>query len=102
MGHKRGALGSWEDIWGTKINWGRRAGRHPGGLEGCMGAGGALPWPLAMGDTPCQPCRPVPRVHAFGKGKQALRRDTRTPPAMQGWLHKQVRTGEGVQGLYGV
>ncbi|KAF4792768.1 Protein NipSnap 1 [Turdus rufiventris] len=46
-----------------------------------------------MGDTPCQPCRPVPRVHAFGKGKQALRRDTRTPPAMQGWLHKQDSSG---------
>ncbi|XP_056360711.1 protein NipSnap homolog 1 isoform X1 [Oenanthe melanoleuca] len=40
-----------------------------------------------------QPCRPVPRVHAFGKGKQALRRDTRTPPAMQGWLHKQDSSG---------
>ncbi|XP_032931877.1 pleckstrin homology domain-containing family A member 4-like [Catharus ustulatus] len=40
-----------------------------------------------------QPCRPVPRVHAFGKGKQALRRDPRTPPAMQGWLHKQDSSG---------
>ncbi|XP_063271878.1 pleckstrin homology domain-containing family A member 4-like isoform X2 [Prinia subflava] len=40
-----------------------------------------------------QPCRPVPRVHAFGKGEQALRRDPRTPPAMQGWLHKQDSSG---------
>ncbi|XP_053850142.1 pleckstrin homology domain-containing family A member 4-like [Vidua macroura] len=40
-----------------------------------------------------QPCRPVPRVHAFGKGEQALRRDPHTPPAMQGWLHKQDSSG---------
>ncbi|XP_066187892.1 pleckstrin homology domain-containing family A member 4 [Sylvia atricapilla] len=40
-----------------------------------------------------QPCRPVPRVHAFGKGEQALRRDPRTTPAMQGWLHKQDSSG---------
>ncbi|XP_038008315.1 LOW QUALITY PROTEIN: protein NipSnap homolog 1 [Motacilla alba alba] len=40
-----------------------------------------------------QPCRPVPRVHAFGKGEQALRRDPRTPPAMRGWLHKQDSSG---------
>ncbi|XP_072792371.1 pleckstrin homology domain-containing family A member 4 [Taeniopygia guttata] len=46
-----------------------------------------------MGDPPAQPCRPVPRVHAFGKGEQALRRDPRTPPAMQGWLHKQDSSG---------
>ncbi|XP_054700879.1 pleckstrin homology domain-containing family A member 4-like isoform X4 [Grus americana] len=40
-----------------------------------------------------QPCRPVPRVHAFGKGGQALRRDPRAPPAMRGWLHKQDSSG---------
>ncbi|XP_068509727.1 pleckstrin homology domain-containing family A member 4-like isoform X5 [Anas acuta] len=40
-----------------------------------------------------QPCRPVPRVHAFGKGGQAVRRDPRAPPAMRGWLHKQDSSG---------
>ncbi|XP_029879856.1 LOW QUALITY PROTEIN: pleckstrin homology domain-containing family A member 4-like [Aquila chrysaetos chrysaetos] len=40
-----------------------------------------------------QPCRPVPRVHAFGKGGQALRRDPRAPPRMRGWLHKQDSSG---------
>ncbi|CAM9549370.1 unnamed protein product [Bubo scandiacus] len=40
-----------------------------------------------------QPCRPVPRVHAFGKGGQALRRDPHTPPALRGWLHKQDSSG---------
>ncbi|XP_061226906.1 pleckstrin homology domain-containing family A member 4-like [Neopsephotus bourkii] len=42
-------------------------------------------------DTP--PCRAVPRVHAFGKGGQALRRDPRAPPAMRGWLRKQDSSG---------
>lgn len=50
---------------------------------------GPPPWVT----PPAQPCRPVPRVHAFGKGEQALRRDPRSPPAMRGWLHKQVRWG---------
>ncbi|XP_061866182.1 pleckstrin homology domain-containing family A member 4-like isoform X2 [Colius striatus] len=40
-----------------------------------------------------QPCRPVPRVHTFGKGGQALRRDPHTPPTMRGWLHKQDSSG---------
>ncbi|XP_032054923.1 pleckstrin homology domain-containing family A member 4-like [Aythya fuligula] len=40
-----------------------------------------------------QPCRPVPRVHNFGKGGQAVRRDPRAPPAMRGWLHKQDSSG---------
>ncbi|XP_074462895.1 uncharacterized protein LOC141750877 isoform X2 [Larus michahellis] len=40
-----------------------------------------------------QPCRAVPRVHAFGKGGQALRRDPRAPPVMRGWLHKQDSSG---------
>ncbi|KAM8992798.1 pleckstrin homology domain-containing family A member 4 isoform 2-T2 [Ara ararauna] len=42
-------------------------------------------------DTP--PCRAVPRVHAFGKGGQALRRDPRAPPTMRGWLRKQDSSG---------
>ncbi|XP_062483770.1 pleckstrin homology domain-containing family A member 4-like [Pezoporus occidentalis] len=42
-------------------------------------------------DTP--PCRAVPRVHTFGKGGQALRRDPRAPPAMRGWLRKQDSSG---------
>ncbi|XP_057241413.1 LOW QUALITY PROTEIN: pleckstrin homology domain-containing family A member 4-like [Malurus melanocephalus] len=59
-----------------------------------MGAlGGVLPWPPPWVTPPAQPCRPVPRVHAFGKGGQALRRDPRTPPAMQGWLYKQDSSG---------
>ncbi|XP_074743591.1 pleckstrin homology domain-containing family A member 7-like isoform X1 [Strix uralensis] len=63
--------------------------------------------PMADGDEPprcalapagtrspgTQPCRPVPRVHAFGKGGQALRRDPRAPPALRGWLHKQDSSG---------
>ncbi|XP_072207188.1 pleckstrin homology domain-containing family A member 4-like [Excalfactoria chinensis] len=43
---------------------------------------------------PCaQPCRPVPRVHTFGKGEQAMRRDPHIPPTMRGWLHKQDSSG---------
>ncbi|KAM9624713.1 uncharacterized protein ACIBXB_018598 isoform 2-T2 [Morphnus guianensis] len=79
-----------------------------------MGTGtGVIGWrlgpapgtPMADGDEPphrapadthrpgTQPCRPVPRVHTFGKGGQALRRDPRAPPAMRGWLHKQDSSG---------
>uniref|UniRef100_A0A8V0X4M8 Nipsnap homolog 1 n=3 Tax=Phasianidae TaxID=9005 RepID=A0A8V0X4M8_CHICK len=39
------------------------------------------------------PCRPVPRVHTFGKGEQAMRRDPHIPPTMRGWLHKQDSSG---------
>ncbi|XP_065707342.2 uncharacterized protein [Patagioenas fasciata] len=63
--------------------------------------------PMADGDQPprraptpagthgpgTQPCRAVRRVHAFGKGGQALRRDPRAPPAIRGWLHKQDSSG---------
>ncbi|XP_053938664.1 pleckstrin homology domain-containing family A member 4-like [Cuculus canorus] len=40
-----------------------------------------------------QPCRAVARVHTFGKGERALRRDPHTPPSMRGWLHKQDSSG---------
>ncbi|XP_068017827.1 pleckstrin homology domain-containing family A member 4 [Melanerpes formicivorus] len=40
-----------------------------------------------------QPCRAVPRVHAFGKGEQALRRDPQDPPILRGWLLKQDSSG---------
>ncbi|XP_021268128.1 pleckstrin homology domain-containing family A member 7-like isoform X2 [Numida meleagris] len=43
--------------------------------------------------TSSGPCRPVPRVHTFGKGEQAMRRDPRIPPTMRGWLHKQDSSG---------
>ncbi|XP_064024602.1 pleckstrin homology domain-containing family A member 4-like [Pogoniulus pusillus] len=43
--------------------------------------------------TELGPCRAVPRVHAFGKGEQALRRDPRDPPALRGWLLKQDSSG---------
>lgn len=43
----------------------------------------------------------MPRVHAFGKGGQALRRDPRTPPVLRGWLHKQVGRG-GLAGFTGL
>ncbi|XP_074777060.1 uncharacterized protein LOC141967306 [Athene noctua] len=56
------------------------------------GRGGPFGAP-ALVEAPAQPCRPVPRVHAFGKGGQALRRDPRTPPALRGWLHKQDSSG---------
>ncbi|XP_030356260.1 pleckstrin homology domain-containing family A member 4 [Strigops habroptila] len=51
------------------------------------------PHPAGAGSPGTQPCRAVPRVHAFGKGGQALRRDPRTPPAMRGWLRKQDSSG---------
>lgn len=72
------------------MNWGRG---DPGGRGG-----------PALGDTPptAQPCRAVPRVHAFGKGGQALRRDPRAPPVLRGWLHKQVGRGGLGGGSYGV
>lgn len=54
-----------------------------------------------MTPPPAQPCRAVPRVHAFGKGGQALRRDPRTPPVLRGWLHKQVGRG-GLAGFTGL
>ncbi|XP_069727350.1 pleckstrin homology domain-containing family A member 4 [Phaenicophaeus curvirostris] len=40
-----------------------------------------------------QACRAVARVHTFGKGEQALRRDPHAPPSMKGWLHKQDSSG---------
>ncbi|XP_042742135.1 pleckstrin homology domain-containing family A member 4-like isoform X2 [Lagopus leucura] len=49
------------------------------GLEGTWG-----------GSTPC---RPVLRIHTFGKGEQAMRRDPHIPPTMRGWLHKQDSSG---------
>ncbi|XP_033924452.1 proline-rich protein HaeIII subfamily 1-like isoform X3 [Melopsittacus undulatus] len=61
-------------------------GPAPGPRTPMAGADGSPP---AGPDTP--PCRAVPRVHAFGKGGQALRRDPRAPPAMRGWLRKQLR-----------
>ncbi|XP_041344924.1 basic proline-rich protein-like isoform X4 [Pyrgilauda ruficollis] len=81
---------------GTGTGTGTNSGTPAG--AGSRSSGGP---PMAESDDPprrdpapagprTQPCRPVPRVHAFGKGEQALRRDPRTPPAMQGWLHKQA------------
>ncbi|XP_041344922.1 pleckstrin homology domain-containing family A member 4-like isoform X2 [Pyrgilauda ruficollis] len=81
---------------GTGTGTGTNSGTPAG--AGSRSSGGP---PMAESDDPprrdpapagprTQPCRPVPRVHAFGKGEQALRRDPRTPPAMQGWLHKQL------------
>ncbi|XP_065502388.1 pleckstrin homology domain-containing family A member 4-like [Caloenas nicobarica] len=51
------------------------------------------PTPAGTHGPGTQPCRAVRRVHAFGKGGQALRRDPRAPPAMRGWLHKQDSSG---------
>ncbi|XP_042742136.1 uncharacterized protein LOC122188132 isoform X3 [Lagopus leucura] len=50
----------------------------------------ATPWGPGNGT---QPCRPVLRIHTFGKGEQAMRRDPHIPPTMRGWLHKQDSSG---------
>ncbi|XP_064889986.1 pleckstrin homology domain-containing family A member 4-like isoform X2 [Columba livia] len=79
---------------GTQVNWARGAGTGP--PAGAGSPGGSEGPPLgapALGQAPAQPCRAVRRVHAFGKGGQALRRDPRTPPTMRGWLHKQDSSG---------
>uniref|UniRef100_A0A8V5H863 Uncharacterized protein n=1 Tax=Melopsittacus undulatus TaxID=13146 RepID=A0A8V5H863_MELUD len=73
-----------------------------GGIDGARpppcprrsrGVGGGGSGAPALGEASAQPCRAVPRVHAFGKGGQALRRDPRAPPAMRGWLRKQDSSG---------
>ncbi|KAM6052197.1 uncharacterized protein VSU04_011638 [Chlamydotis macqueenii] len=52
------------------------------------------PAPTPAGtQPPPQRCRAVRRVHAFGKGGQAPRRDPHAPPALRGWLHKQDSSG---------
>ncbi|XP_065594774.1 pleckstrin homology domain-containing family A member 4-like [Cyrtonyx montezumae] len=61
------------------------------GMEGPKGATGDMGVKGNQGDW--KPCRPVPRVHTFGKGEQAMRRDHRIPPTMRGWLHKQDSSG---------
>ncbi|XP_042661710.1 pleckstrin homology domain-containing family A member 4 isoform X2 [Tyto alba] len=51
------------------------------------------PAPAGTHGPGTQTCRPVPRIHTFGKGGQALRRDPHVPPALRGWLHKQDSSG---------